>query len=651
MTSARRNIMLGTAGHVDHGKTALVKLLTGCDTDRLAEEKRRGLTIELGFAPCRLADQRICGVIDVPGHVDFIRNMVAGAQGVDVVILVIAADDGVMPQTREHLDILDLMGARSGLVALTKIDLLPRDMLNLAVDEVRKFVEGTFLQGAAICPMSNVTGEGFEGFFAALNAAVDGCPPRRATGLFRLWIERVFTMHGFGSVVSGVPSSGSVRVGDRLRVLPGETTARVRGLQVYGEDAEVAGAGECVAVNLADAESSQLGRGKVLTDSDAFEMVSMFEAEMRLLAHVSGPLKDHAEVHLHIGTAEGMARLALLDAGEMRAGESRLVQVRLAEPLPVAAGERFVIRAGLAGMAGGRVTTLGGGRVLGASNKRLRRKRSWTLDSLAARRDAIDNPTAWCAAILKEAGAALGAEQLARLAQRSAESVREALAELEAGGEVMSAGAAFVHKDVVADAAKGLLERLAAFHQANPARAGMEQAELVEHVRSTCQLDRAAVQVAMEHLMQRQELVRRGAVLALPGAGPRLSDADRRLCEQVASRLMESHLEPPLPADLARELASPEDRLAAIIKLLADQGAVIRLDRKVAMHRQAVDAARQVVLDLFRKSGGFETVEFRDALGVSRKYAVPLLDYFDTVRLTARSGSRRTPGVEAKKVL
>ncbi|MCP4378121.1 MAG: selenocysteine-specific translation elongation factor, partial [bacterium] len=261
MPQDRKNIMLGTAGHVDHGKTALVKVLTGCNTDTLAVEQQRGLTIELGFAPCQMYDERIVGIVDVPGHVGFIRNMVAGAQGVDVVILVVAADDGVMPQTREHLDILTLMGVSHGLTALTKTDVVDSELCELARQETGEFVAGTFLAGAPICGVSNITGEGFPEFLGELNKAVDACEPRQVDGLFRLWVERSFTIRGFGTVVSGIPSSGRISVGDELRIAHSGRTARVRGVEVYGRESQVGMAGECVAINLVDLDASDVPRG------------------------------------------------------------------------------------------------------------------------------------------------------------------------------------------------------------------------------------------------------------------------------------------------------------------------------------------------------------------------------------------------------
>ena len=648
MTAARKNVMLGTAGHVDHGKTALVKLLTGCDTDRLAEEKRRGLTIELGFAPCRMADERICGIVDVPGHVDFIRNMVAGAHGIDVVMLVIAADDSVMPQTREHLDILTLMGVRHGLVALTKIDLVDGELLDLVIQDVRQFVAGTFLEGSAICPISNVTGEGFDGFFAALNEAVSACEERESSGLFRLWVERVFNIRGFGTVLSGVPTSGEVSVGDRLRLLPGDLTGRVRGLQVYGEDAPSARAGECVAINLSDIDPGRLTRGKVLVEGDAFRVVSMAEGELRLLDHVPRPLKDYSEVHLYVGTAEVMGRVAILDGDEVPPGESHLVQLRLDAPLGVAPGDRFAIRAGVGGLGGGRITTIGGGRILSASDIRLRRKRPWTLEALTARRDAIDSLIDWCAVHLKEAREVLSAEALSRRAQRSVEHVRSAVAELkERGIAVEGSRGAVAHSEVVERAGDLIAEALEAFHDANPTRAGIAEAELLGQVEA----DRDILRMALAKLLADEKAIAQGEVVALAGRGAQLSAEDRLLSGRIEEALREAGIAPPLPEHLASSLGADMDRFNAMVHLLADRGTVVQLDRKVVMHRDSVDTAKKVALELFARSGGFETVDFRNALGVSRKFAIPLLDYFDTIHLTVRSGSRRTPGTEARKLL
>ncbi len=481
MTSGRRHIMLGTAGHVDHGKTALVKLLTGCDTDRLADEKQRGLTIELGFAPCAMADERIVGIVDVPGHVDFIRNMVAGAHGVNVVIFVVAADDGVMPQTREHLDILTLTGCDRGLVALTKIDTVDSELRALAIDEVRQFVQGTFLQQAPICPVSNITGEGFDRLFSALNEQVNQAADRPADGCFRMWIERAFRIAGFGAVASGIPTAGTVGEGDRLELLPGGQSVRVRKLQVYGQDSQTGQGGECVALNVADVDFDALSRGKVLAQTGVFEAATYVEADLRLLDRATRPLEDYAEVHVHAGTAELMANVAMLDGRPIEPGQSKLVQLRLREPSALAAGDRFVIRGSLAGLAGGRVTTLGGGRILSTSDIKLRRNRPWTLEGLADLRDALDDADAWVEMHARQAGGPVGIDALARAAQLPCERVGQIAAALARAGRLRALGEGrWVHPRTVADLGRRIIEALDTFHSEHPRRLGLSADALAE---------------------------------------------------------------------------------------------------------------------------------------------------------------------------
>ncbi len=453
MSTARKNIMLGTAGHVDHGKTALVKLLTGCETDTLAEEKQRGLTIDLGFAPCRLADKRIVGVVDVPGHVDFIRNMVAGAHGLDVVIFVVAADDGIMPQTHEHLHILTLMGLRHGLVALTKVDLVEAERRKVVIEDLRRLLGGTFLANAPICPVSNITGEGYEGFFDALNQVVDACEDRSSSGVFRVWVEDVFTIRGPGTVITGIPTSGRVRIGDPLTLLPAGQAGHVRRMQVYGEDATEARAGECVALNLPEVDHEEVRRGMVLCESEAVAPVMMAEGDLHILDSVKGKVEDFLEVHLHVGTASVLARVAMLEETGMVAGQSQMVQLRLAEALPLVPGDRFVVRANLPAQDQSGLATIGGGRILGVSNVRLRRKKPWTLKTLAARRDALDDPERWCELMLRE-GLPLSTVELQKKCLLRPEEMTGLINKLKSGGRVVPLpGGTLTHGAVVEETA------------------------------------------------------------------------------------------------------------------------------------------------------------------------------------------------------
>ena len=647
MSAARKNIMLGTAGHVDHGKTALVKLLTGCETDTLAEEKQRGLTIDLGFAPCRLADKRIVGVVDVPGHVDFIRNMVAGSHGVDVVIFVVAADDGIMPQTHEHLHILTLMGLRHGLVALTKTDLVEPERRTAVIEDLRRLLAGTFLASAPICPVSNITGEGYAGFFDALNQVVDACDDRSSSGIFRVWVEDVFTIRGPGTVITGIPTSGRVRISDSLTLLPAGLAGHVRRMQVYGEDATEARAGECVALNLPEIDHEEVRRGMVLCESDAFAPVTMAEGELRILDAVKGKVEDFLEVHLHIGTASVLARVAMLEETQMAAGQKQMVQLRLAEPLPLVPGDRFVVRANLPAQEQSGLTTIGGGRILGVSNVRLRRKKPWTLQSLAARRDALDDPEHWCELMLRE-GLPLSARQLEKKCLLRPEEMTAVLDKLRANGRVVPlSGGAFTHNAVIEEAAAKMLEAVQSFHAGNPQRAGLSRDELYQRVGGSEEVG----DLAAASLVNAKRLERQGTVFARAGWSARITDGDQQLSDRVSEAFQSAGWAGPTAADLATALGEPPARIEKSVKLLVERAVLVRLDERLCIHREALEAAKQEALKLFAQKPRFSTMEFRDALGVSRKYAVPLLDYLDRTRFTVRSGNERTPGVEARKLL
>jgi selenocysteine-specific elongation factor len=646
MSAGRRNIMLGTAGHVDHGKTALIRLLTGCETDTLAEEKERGLTIDLGFAPCRLADERVVGIVDVPGHVDFIRNMVAGAHGIDVVIFVVAADDGIMPQTHEHLHILTLMGLRHGVVALTKIDLVDATRRDFVIDELRRLLAGTFLADAPVCPVSNLTGEGFDGFFDSLNRVVTSCEDRRCDGLFRVWVEDAFTIRGAGTVVTGIPTHGRVRPGHQLELLPAGLSGRVRRLQVYGEDAIEGRAGECVALNIPEIDHEAVRRGLLLCEAPAAEPVTMAEAELRILDSTPGKIEDYLETQLHVGTASVSARLAMLERTAMAGGDQQMIQLRLAEPLPLAPGERFVVRANVPGAGG--LSTIGGGRILGTSNARLRRRKQWALDRLAARRAVLDDPVRWCEQWLRESAVPLTAAELQRRCRMRTDEVAATIERLRAGGgAVPTPTGAWLHAEAIDRTAAAALRSIEAFHAAHPERGGISREELGSGLPAAPEL----LNLVVETLLQSKQVERSGSFLARGGWRARLSEADQRLCDRIAAKLRQSGWNPPALEELALSLGELLPRVTAMTRLLAERGMVVRLQERVWMHRDAVAAGQEAAMKLFAQAASFTTMEFRDALGVSRKYAVPLLDHLDKLRFTVRNGNSRTPGAEARKRL
>jgi selenocysteine-specific elongation factor len=416
-------------------------------------------------------------------------------------------------------------------------------------------------------------------------------------------------------------------------------------VEVYGRQSQTGLAGECVAINLVDIDSADAPRGSLVCDSDVYEPSDMVEADLKLLPSARKAMKDYSEVHVHVGTAEVMAHVAMLQGGPISPGESQIVQLRMRSPLALAPAERFVVRApGPAGIN----TTLGGGRILDTSNKRLRRNRPWTLEKLAAMRDALDSPSQWIAIHLKQAGGAVGPDALARRAKMPVALTADALKSLTAKrtARKMPDGK-FICSELIDQAAGAIVETLDRFHQENPTRAGMPRADLLARVDAGA----GVFEPALDGLLGDGRVELADTVLALPGAGTHLSDEDCDLCGRIEELLARAALAPPLPGDMAAELGVSDAKFAEMTALLADRGRAVQLDRKVILHCDTVDAAKSVVLELFAKAPIFTTMEFRDALGASRKVAVPLLDHLDALKFTVRTANRRKPGAEARKLL
>lgn len=637
----RDNIMIGTAGHVDHGKTSLVLLLTGCETDTLREEKERGMSIDLGFAPCQLPGERIVGIVDVPGHEKFIRNMVAGATGIDMVLLVVAADDGVMPQTLEHLDVLLLLGVRHGLVALTKIDLVSPEHAELVAESVRELLAGTALEGCPICPVSNETLEGLGELNRVLAEVADRCEPRPTGGIFRLAAERAFSAEGFGTVATGIPCSGQVSVGDTLEAFdPGGNPrlARVRRLEVYGREAHSALCGQCVAVNLVGARPAEVGRGCVLATPGYVQPIRHLELALRLVNRPSiRPLKQRAEVHFHTGTMVAMGRVTFLDCpGPLEPGGTALAQIHLAQPLVVGLGDRFVIR-GADARAGLRV--IGGGRVIGTSGYHLKSRPALVAD-LRRWDSALDNPSALLAEAVRRARTGIARPQAARAAllpQRAAEELAERL--VAEGVLVATPEGHWAHASRVAEMADEVCKRLAAFHAAHPQIVGPAAADL----RRELDCPEGFFALALAHAAAAARLVRQGEWLRLSTHTLSLSEPQMAIQQRIEDALRQAGFCPPAPGELAASLGTSEKEVRDVLTRLTQQIAVVHLG-ELWFHRDAIERAAERVRQLLAERNTFTTMEFRDALGTSRKYAVPILDYLDSLGLTRRSGNQRSPG-------
>ncbi|HHI78674.1 MAG TPA: selenocysteine-specific translation elongation factor [Planctomycetes bacterium] len=628
-------VIVGTAGHVDHGKSSLVRRLTGVDPDRLREEKERGLTIDLGFAPLELPSGRLVGIVDVPGHEKFLKNMVAGATSIDFALLVVAADDGVMPQTLEHLDVLNLLGVKKGMVLLTKIDLVDDELLELAELGVREAVEGSCFEEAPILKVSSQTMEGIPELIQALDAEVSHLEPRSAEGLFRLPVQRVFSKPGFGTILTGIPLAGSIAVGDRLEVVGRGLESRVRAIQAYGSQVERARAGHSTALNLPGIPVEQVRRGDVLAQPGVFERTQKLELSLQMVKGVA-PLTHGEEVHLHIGTLETMARVFLLDKRELGAGEKGIAQVFVREPVTSCPGDLLLLRR----MSPAR--TLAGGRVLGTFGRRLRRFKDPVLEHLREKEKSLGSPRERLLLLLSEAGAAGMSREIAsgRLGWTLAE-LEAVLASIrEDGGQ---------GEAIVEEAKSGLL-----FHPASVAREieriqGCLQGWYAEHpLSSTVPLSLVregapgrVLQPALDLLASRGDLrFLPGGLLQDPSREDRLNSGERARLKELQAFLEEAGTRPHSPAAV-RERFGPEGE--SLLEALLEMKGAVLVGRNFVWGREAFDKALQAAAQVCgNKVGGvLEIPKLRDLLGTSRKFLMPLLEHMDRSGVTARKGDRR----------
>jgi selenocysteine-specific elongation factor len=630
--------VVGTAGHIDHGKSSLVKRLTGIDPDRLKEEKERGMTIDLGFARTRLPDGRTVGIVDVPGHERFVRNMVAGATGIDVVMLVVAADDGVMPQTREHLQIMDLLGVRSGFVALNKVDLVEPDIAELAAEDVRAAVAGTFLEGAPIVPVSAVTGQGLAELEALLCACAARATPRSDEGVFRMPVQRVFSSPGFGTVLTGIPLGGSVRTGDVLGVVPGEQRGKVRGIHAYGQPVERARAGHSSALNLPDVDAHAVQRGCVVCTPGFFEPVSLLGARLSVLPACPFPVTNRMQVRLHVGTAEALGEVVLLDSPELAPGASGLVQLRLAEPVACAPGDRFVLRLASPSV------TLGGGVVLEESRHRLKRFKGFVIDELTHQEASLGSPAALLESVLARAGLEPQEERaLAQAIKRSGAETARLLAGLaERGVAGALAGGTSHTRWVHAAALEQAGQRLSAAMEAWFSEQAHRRVVKVLELKQRTGLDATLLSGLLEREAAAGKLaLESGGVVRPLRRALELDPAAAARRERLLARLTAARFQPPAPSELALELGCPEAEARRTLELLVDEGCVRRVQPDLFLAESVAEEARAAIVANCTRHGHLAIPELRDELRTTRKYLIPLLEHFDVQGLTLRQGANR----------
>jgi selenocysteine-specific elongation factor len=630
-----KRIVLGTAGHIDHGKTTLIKALTGVDCDRLKEEKERGITIELGFTSMLLPSGLTISIVDVPGHEKFVRHMVAGVTGIDVVVLVIAADEGMMPQTREHLDICRLLRVKKGLVALTKIDLVEKEWLDLVKEEIRESIQGTFLEGAPIVPVSSVTGEGMQNLVAVIERLAQEVEERSSEGLFRLPIDRIFTIKGFGTVATGTIISGRVSLGDTLEVLPKNLEAKVRGIQAHGKSIESATAGLRAGINLQGLEKAVIDRGNVLAHLQTLKPTVALDVIFQLLPGYSKTLKNRTRIRLHLGTLEVLGRMLLLDREEVKAGEEAFLQIRLEGPIAALPGDRFVVRSYSP------VLTIGGGEVLDAFPSRHKRFSAQVKEEMKTLSQGSEDEKL-SLRLLKAGPSGLSWSDLIMRSNLLPSVLKSRVDHLASAGQILRLNGdrlRYFHPQVMANLKIACLDYLTQFHQKNPLQAGAMKEEF--KTKLPPQLDSRLFNHLLFTLIEEKKIIAEKENVRLFSHAVSLKQEEKDLHKKMVLLFARAKLQPPTVKEVLAELAVAESELKPVLQLLTKEGTLIKVKEDLYFHRQALEELEGKIISFLRQNKEMNPPQFKEISQVSRKFAIPLLEHFDSKKLTIRIGDKR----------
>ena len=629
------HIIVGTAGHIDHGKTALVKALTGIDTDRLKEEKERGITIDLGFAHLSLDHTTTVGFVDVPGHERFIKNMLAGVGGIDLVMLVIAADESVMPQTREHLDICSLLRIKQGFTVLTKIDKVDTEMAELVEIEVREFLKGSFLEHSPILRVSSQTREGIPQLIETLREYVAGIQPKDQTEIFRLPIDRRFTMKGFGTVVTGTLIAGRVQKEEEVELFPSQRTYRVRGLQVHGQIAAEAGAGQRTALNLQGVNVEDTQRGMVLTVPGLFSPTSMFDCHLELLRSAPNSIESRKRIRFHVGTAELIGYAVLLGQERLEPGESAFVQIRLEEPTFALPGDRFIIRQYSP------MITIGGGEILDAMPEKHRRADKSVIDALRILKEGTIEERIM--AVVEKA--AVQGIELSRIVARlgvAPDRMRDRLHGLVKDGRIRMLSEnppIVVSKIAFQQAGDVAMAAVKQFHETNPLVQGIGREELKTRVFG--EASSLFFQAVLDKLAADRKIAFVQDVIHEFGRKVTLKEDEERMRTQISGRFRAAGLQVTPVDEIIESLKLDRGTARQIIQLMLKENALVKISEEMFIDRPTIDRLIADIRALKSKNPKFGVGEFKNLTGVSRKHAIPLLEYLDRQRVTRRVGDER----------
>ena len=627
MTKTTRHYVVGTAGHIDHGKTSMVKQLTGRDTDWLQEEKERGMTIDLGFA--FLGDN--ITIIDVPGHEKFIRNMVAGVSTIDLVLFVIAADDGVMPQTREHLDIIKLLQIKQGIIVITKIDLVEEEWVELVIDDVQNLAAGTFLENAPIIPISNETGKGIDELKQRIFDILAQTKDRQDKGVFRLPIDRVFTMKGFGTVVAGTVLAGSLSSDQTVELLPQKTKLRVRGLQIHEQNVTKVKIGDRAAVNLAGIEKEAVSRGDVLVAPETFRPTRFFDGKFYLVESAPRNLKHTARIRLNIGTSEVIGRVTILDKDEIKPGESAYIQFRLEKPVVPDIGDRYVVRTYSP------IYTIGGGVVLDVNPRRHKRFSTEVLENIAILEsgdpekiiEQLLNANNYRSVTLNQIAqqASLPLEKVAQIVE-SLQKKQQCFRYTEKGQDY------YIHYDLYSKLKQSIIDLLEKFHQNNPTRRGITKTDL--KVMVGLAVNTLLFNKALEEMAREEKIIVANNRVALITHRLQITEQQQQLMDKVAQIYFEKGFATSDLSAISEHADISTNEAKEILQILIETETLCKVEEGIIFHAKRVAEAAKIITDHFKTNNQLTVGDFRQMINTSRKYAVPLLNYFDSIGLTIR---------------
>jgi selenocysteine-specific elongation factor len=627
-----KHLIVGTAGHIDHGKTELIKALTGTDTDRLKEEKERGISIDLGFAEYNVGEDLLLGVVDVPGHESFIRNMLAGVTGIDLVLFVIAADEGIMPQTVEHLEILELLRTKRGVVALTKVDLVDEEWLELVEDEVREALRHTFLEHAAILRVSAKTREGLDALTKALADAGADLEERRTDDLFRMPVDRAFTLKGVGTVVTGTIWSGKVMKDDIVRILPGGEEARVKSLEVHGKKAEESRAGSRTALALTGVSKEEISRGHTIVREEVWGVTDCIDVHLECLVSEARGIENRRRIRVHLATQEVMGRVVLLERGLLEPGKDAYAQVRLERPIVTRKGDRFVIRSYSP------MKTIGGGSVLAPFPARKTKKGPGDAEFF----DILTAGTAEeevRAVVAHRGPSGLAVNQLPLLVSASLGEVMKIVAGLEAQGDLLTIDEYVFHASALEEARERISAYLEEQHLGSPLKTGFPLEEMRKKLFTAS--PECMVEEVVGRLARKGFLELKGGLVRLSSHEISLDPEEARIHDELVRRFGEAGLSPPSLSQIIPELGASEAKLLEIIAILKEKGDLVQVTSEILFSKAALEEAEQRVRGFLKEKGKSSASELRTMLGGSRKFIIPLLEFFDRKGLTRREGDYR----------